>query len=675
MKNYKELDFFNEWPGEEKDQFAVNVIKGLVMDGVRNANSGHTGGALSSANFMYALFSEILNFNPSNSECFNRDRFILSAGHESMLLYSILHLVGWFKSNDLKNFRQLDSKTPGHPEINLPGVEATTGPLGQGVGMAVGIALAESYLAGLFNNISKNTEGIINHYTYVLAGDGDLQEPISFGAAALAGHWNLGKLIMYYDANEAQISGKTNRSDSSNIAMIFEGFNWHVQEINGSDLDEVRDAVQTAKVIERPSIIIGKNVIADGCATMEGDHNTHGVPLPPEEISATKEKLGLPDKQFYLPEQVLEHFRKRFDSLEETCNEWDKRLEQLCKGKIFSTTWEQVINNKISELSLPQFELGDSLATRKAFGQILEHFAETIPNIVGGSADLEPSNYTGGFAKKYGDFTKKDRSGRNLAFGVREFPMAAIMNGMAIHGGIIPFGGTFLVFSDYSRPALRLAAMQELRVIHEFSHDSFYVGEDGPTHQPIEHIMGLRSIPNFNVFRPADPKETAACFKIAIESEKTPSALLLTRQSVPVLHLSEEQIEEGVRKGAYTVLENEENPEIILIATGSEVLLAAEIAEELKAKKVRVVSMPSWELFEQQSVEYQKSIIPDRGCLKVSLEAGITQGWEKYVGLTGLMIGIDHYGKSAPYKDLAVDFGFTADQVVMKINKRMDELL
>jgi len=675
MRTYKEIEKFGEWSDEDKDQFTVNIIKSLVMDGVRNANSGHTGGAMSSADFTYILFSEYLNINPNDSNCFNRDRFVLSAGHESMLLYSLLHMTGWVKLIDLKNFRQLDSKTPGHPEEKLPGVEATTGPLGQGVGMSVGMALAESYLSDYFGNISKNANDIINHFTYVLAGDGDLQEPVSLGAAALAGHWNLHKLIMYYDSNSAQISGQTSRSDSTDVAALFEGFGWHVQSINGHDHDEIREAIQKAQLIERPSIIIGKTIIAEGLANMEGDHNTHGVPLPEEEITATKEKFGLPDKQFYVPKEAVEHFKKRFEYLQKSCEEWQRKLDKLNNGKNFSDEWKRIVKNKFNELELPEFEKGETLATRKAFGITLEKFAEQLPQLVGGSADLEPSNYTGGFAKIYEDFTSENRTGRNLAFGVREFPMAVIMNGMALHGGVIPFGGTFLVFSDYARPALRLAAIQNIRAIHEFSHDSFYVGEDGPTHQPVEHIMALRTIPNYNVFRPADPKETAICFKLAIESKDTPSALLLTRQSVPVINLSYKRIEEGVRRGAYIIKDSKESPDIVLIATGSEVSLSMDIANEMSDKNIRVVSMPSWELFDEQNSRYKESLIPSRGCLKVSLEAGITQGWERYVGPSGLMIGLDTFGLSAPYKDLAERFGFTAEKIIKKINKHLKNLL
>ena len=584
MRTYKEIENFTEWSIEDKDQFAVNVIKGLVMDGVANANSGHTGGAMSSADFIYVLFSDLLKFNPKNPNWFNRDRFVLSAGHESMLLYSVLHLIGWFKKKDLKQFRQLDSHTPGHPEVKLPGVEATTGPLGQGVGMAVGMALSEAFLYETIGNISKNAKDTINHFTYVLAGDGDLQEPVSLAVAALAGHWNLQKLIMYYDSNEAQISGTTDRSDSTDIAAVFEGFGWHVQKIDGHDINAIRDAMHTAQVIERPSLIIGETTIGNGLANMEGDHNTHGVPLPEEEIEQTKEKFGLPNNKFYTPECVTDYFQKRFEDLIDASNDWSSQLNKLRKGKVFDLKWSQIVENKISDLELPVFNESDSIATRKAFGVTLEKFAEQIPHLVGGSADLEPSNYTGGFAKTYNDFQKDNRTGRNIAFGVREFPMATILNGMALHGGMIPFGGTFLVFSDYARPALRSAAMQEIRVIHEFSHDSFYVGEDGPTHQPVEHIMALRTIPNYNVFRPADPKETAICFKLAIENNNTPSALLLTRQNVPVLSLSYEKIESGVKKGAYIIHECEGVPEIVLIGTGSEVALAMDVADILKRK-------------------------------------------------------------------------------------------
>ena len=629
MHTYKDLESFEYWSITDKDQFSISVIKGLIMDAVRKANSGHPGGAMSSADFVYLLFKDYLKFDPKNPDWFDRDRFILSGGHMSMLQYSVLHLVGWMKLSEIKKFRQLGSLTPGHPEVEIPGVECTTGPLGQGFAMGVGMALAESYLSHSIADHDEDSKDLINHFTYVLATDGDLQEPVSLGAAAIAGHLGLKKLIVYYDANDAQISGKVSRSDSVNYATVFDGLGWNVQEIDGHDHSALHFAIETAKVMDKPSIIIGKTVMARGTLNMEGDHNTHGAPY---KKSSKKEDL---------------------------------------KQMIASTIGDKII----SEFESPAFKAGEVLATRKAFGAVLDLVAGALPQLVGGSADLEPSNYTGNFAKKYGDFQKTNKSGRNIPFGVREFPMAAIMNGMALHGGIIPFGGTFLVFSDYERPALRLAAIQKVRVIHEFTHDSFYLGEDGPTHQPIEHIMSLRAIPNFKVYRPADAKETASCFKLAIEDKNTPSALLLTRQGVPILDGSQKQTDKNVSKGAYPVLDCEGIPKIIILATGSEVSLAMTVAKKLEPNKVRVVSVPCWEIFNDQTEEYKEELIPQRGSLKISMEAGITSGWEKYIGSNGLAIGINHFGSSAPAADLAIEFGFTPEQVTNKIEKYLKELL
>ena len=663
MRTYQDLSTFHEWSDKEKDIFTVHVIKGLIMDGVRKANSGHTGGPMSSADFAYILFSEFLTQDPDDTDWIARDRFVLSAGHESMLLYVLLFLSGRLTLNDLKEFRQLHSNTPGHPEVEISGVEATTGPLGQGVCMATGMALAEVILCNLFE---KNGSDLLSHFTYVLASDGDIQEPVTIGAASLAGHWRLKKLIMFYDSNEAQISGKTHRSESTDIPIIFEGIDWHVQEIDGHDHQEIRKAIQKAQIIDRPSIIIGKTTMAKGSSTMEGDHNTHGAPLPQDEIDATKKKLGLPAESFFIPEEVQSHFQKNFQTLKEKVKGWRESLSSNRNDEDFTQLWSQIIEDVIPDLDYPEFDVGSSLATRKAFGATLEKFAEQLPNLIGGSADLEPSNYTGGFAKKYGDFQEDNRNGRNLAFGVREFPMAAIMNGMSLHSGIIPFGGTFLVFSDYSRPAIRLGSLQKIRVIYEFTHDSFYVGEDGPTHQPIEHTMSLRAIPELQVFRPADAKETAICFRLAVESKNKPSALLLTRQGVPVLKESIHDIEIGVQKGGY-ILKKCEHAEINIIATGSEVSLALEVAEIMSDKKVQVVSLPCWEIFDTQPNEYQKKVIPPRGCLNISLEAGITLGWGKYIGLNGMKIGIDHFGTCAPGNELAKEFGFTPNQVESKI--------
>ena len=674
MRTYEDIDFFSEWSKEEQKQFALAVTKGLVMDMVRKANSGHSGGPMSSADFAHILFTEYLNFNPDDPEWFNRDRFVLSAGHESALLYAMLIQIGWLDMKDIQSFRQLHSRTPGHPEVEIPGVEATTGPLGQGFGMAVGMATAESILRGQFTELVDNADALVGHYTYVLASDGDFQEPITLGAGSMAGHWGLSRLIVYYDSNNAQISGKVDRSDSTNYALVFEGFGWHVQEIDGHNHDQIREAIEKAQVVDRPSLIIGTTLMAQGSATMEGDHETHGAPLPQEEIDATKEKLGLPEEKFYLPKVVVDYFQSRFVELRELVSKWEKASKSAKENADFEALWKIAINGTLPEIPYPEFEPGSSLATRKAFGATLDKFAEQVPSIIGGSADLEPSNYTGNFAKRYGDFSRENRTGRNLAFGVREFPMAAALNGMALHGGVIPFGGTFLVFADYERPALRLAAIQQCGVIHEFTHDSFYVGEDGPTHQPIEHVMALRTIPNFNVFRPADAKETSACFRLAMDQKETPNALLLTRQGVQVLELEMDSIVDGVSKGAYSVMDCE-NPELVFLATGSEVSLAINVAKSMNDKRIRIVSMPCWEIFERQSDEYKTSLIPDRGAMKISMEAGIIDGWEKYIGPNGLSIGINHFGASAPGNNLAEEFGFTAEQVEVKIRDHLKELL
>ena len=674
MRTYKDIDSFSEWEDEEKNQFSLAVTKGLIIDMVRKANSGHSGGPMSSADFTQILFNEYLNYDPNNPDWFNRDRFVLSAGHESALIYAILYQIGWLNKEDISNFRQLHSNTPGHPEVEITGIEATTGPLGQGFAMAVGMATAESMLRARLKAEHTKSDSIVDHFTYVVAGDGDFQEPIVLGSGSMAGHWGLSRLIVYYDSNNAQISGKVDRSDSTNYSQVFEGFGWHIQEIDGHDHAKIREAIEKAQVVDRPSLIIGKTVMAKGAANVEGDHETHGAPLDHDEIKATKEKLGLPDEQFYLPDEVKNHFQTRFPKLIETAEEWRSLLDKALLDSSFNNYWKTLFNDSYANIEYPAFEEGTVLATRKAFGATLDKFAKQIPTIVGGSADLEPSNYTGNFAEKYGDFSKENRLGRNLAFGVREFPMAAAMNGIALHGGLIPFGGTFLVFADYERPALRLASIQKCGVIHEFTHDSFWVGEDGPTHQPVEQAMSLRAIPGFNVFRPADAKETVASFELAMNNKSSPSALLLTRQGVPVLNHSMDIVVDGVSKGAYAVLE-QDNPELVFIATGSEVSLAIDTANKMKDKRIRVVSMPCWEIFENQSNTYKESIIPQRGALKISFEAGVTLGWERYVGGNGMSIGLDHFGASAPGKHLAEEFGFTPEKIELKIRHYLDNLL
>lgn len=674
MKTYQDLDTFSDWSQKEKDEYTVNIIKGLIMDGVRKANSGHTGGPMSSADFATILFKEHLNFDPDNPDWVNRDRFILSAGHESMLIYALLYNVGWLTLDDLKQFRQLHSNTPGHPEVENPGVEATTGPLGQGVGMGVGMAVAQAILCHQVEVKSASAKGLLDHYTYIVCGDGDLQEPVSLGAAALAGHWGLSKLIMFYDSNDIQITGNTSKSDSTDIESVFRGMKWNVVTIDGHDHDAIRQAIHNAKAEDGPSLIIGKTTMAKGSATMEGSHGTHGSPLPQDEIDATKEKLGLEKTPFFAPDVCREYFQNRYADLRNSVAQWKEKRNSI-KNEEFEQYWNLVIDGFLADLEMPDFSDIESMSTRKAFGITLEQFAQQLPHLIGGSADLDPSNCTDGFAKTYGDFSQRNPGGRNLSFGVREFPMGTILNGMALHGGTIPFGGTFLVFADYSRPAIRLGALQNICVIHEFTHDSFYVGEDGPTHQPVEQTMSLRTIPNLTVFRPADAKETAVCFRLAIESKETPSTLMLTRQNLPVLEMDDDSIEEGVRKGAYSVWDCDGHPELVLIATGSEVSLACEIAKAMTDKNCRVISMPAWELFDKQPEDYKTSLIPPRGCLKVSLEAGVTLGWDKYVGPTGLKIGLDRFGASAPAKNLAEYFGFTPEAVENKIRTHIAGLL
>ncbi len=658
------------------DSFSTSVIRGLILDTTRKANSGHPGGAMSSTDFVYLLHKEFLNYNPHNPNWFNRDRFILSAGHESTLLYSMLVLQGFLPIDELKNFRQLHSKTPGHPEFGFTdGVEATTGPLGQGISMAVGIALAEEHLRAKFGS------DVVNHFTYVVVGDGDLQEPIALGSASLAGHWALNKLIVFYDKNNIQISGSTSRSDSTNIKKVFEGLLWNVIEIDGHNHSEIRNAIKSAQLKStKPTIIIGSTTMAKGLANREGDHETHGSPLPNEEIIATKIKLGLPDhKMFYLPKEVLDNFRTRWNELVAKVENWNVIINQKLVTDInFKTLWQEVNSDFIADnLEVPEFSSDKPLATRAAFGKTLVKFAEQLQTIVGGSADLEPSNNTKEFANLVGEFTIENRLGRNLSFGVREFPMAAIVNGLALHGGIKPFGATFLVFSDYARHAIRLSAMMHLHVMFVFTHDSFYVGEDGPTHQPIEHIASLRLIPNLLVFRPADATETSACMRVAADKFNCPSILALTRQNLPILNSNSDEVYQNVQKGGYIVYETENQKKIdmIFIATGSEVHLAISTAKAILDKNIRVISMPSVELFEKQSDEYKNQIFPKTVRFRVSVEAGVTKGWEKYVGLDGFTFGIDNFGASAPYEDLEKEFGFTTESLTEIIISKYQKFL
>ncbi len=654
----------------EFDKKTVSVIRALIMDGTRKANSGHPGGAMSSTDMAYILFKYYLKYDPDNPQWLNRDRFVLSAGHESMLLYSLLHLQGYLPMEELKRFRQMGSLTPGHPEHGLTsGVDATTGPLGQGVGMAVGMAIAEAVLSAQAGN------DIIDHYTYVLAGDGDLQEPVSLGAAANAGHFGLGKLILFYDKNNAQISGSTSRADSTDISKVFEGFGWQVLEIDGHDHVQISLAIEEAqKEKNKPTIIIGETIMAKGAATVEGDFHTHGSPLSPEEIAATKAKNGLPaDKDFYVPDEIYDHFRASHKTLKKTVNLWNKLVkEKAHTDAAFAKKMDALLKNElITEIKIPEFKPEEKLATRASFGKTLAYFAQQTEVILGGSADLEPSNNTKAYADVSGEFTRSNRGGRNLSFAVREFPMATMLNGIALHGGFRPFGATFLVFSDYAKPAMRLSALMELPVLYTFTHDSFYVGEDGPTHEPIEQLAGLRALPGLYLFRPAEARETAGLMQLAFTQKNKPVAFAFTRQGVPTLDV--ENVEEKAKKGAYIVAGDEnEKPDIILIASGSEVHLALSAARMIKDKKVRVVSMPSMELFEEQTQEYKEAVLPPEVKYRISIEAGSTFGWAKYVA-DGWCFGLDHFGASAPAGELEKAFGFTPENIARLVTERYPE--
>ncbi|MEF2232087.1 MAG: transketolase [Pseudodesulfovibrio sp.] len=646
----------------------IAVVKGLIMDGVAKANSGHPGGAMSSADYATILFSEFLNFNPDDARWFNRDRFILSAGHESMLLYSLLHLCGFVSMDDLQQFRQLGSLTPGHPEVHLtPGVEATTGPLGQGFAMSVGFAAAEAFLG------EKLGDDVMDHYTYVLSSDGDIQEPVALGAASLAGLWGLGKLIVYYDSNKIQLAGPCAKVDCTDHRQVFEGLCWQVIEVDGHNHDEIRAAIKAAQAeTAKPTLIVGHTTMAKGCATMEGSHKTHGEPLKADEIAATKKKLGLdPEASFQVPAEVVDGFRARFDGLRARAADWKKTVDAKRGDKAFAELWAHVTRPR-SELKIdwPSFEPGKSMATRVAWGACLDAITDSLPTLVGGSADLDPSNQTAKFRASQGDFAVDGYGARNLAFGVREFPMAAIMNGMQLHGGLLPFGATFLTFSDYCRNAIRMSALQDLPVLYVFTHDSFWVGEDGPTHQPIEHVSSLRLIPELIDLRPADANETAVCLDMALTQEKHPSALFLTRQNLPVLDPAEyPAITDGPRKGGYVIKDCEGVPDLILIASGSEVSLALATAKLLK-RKVRVVSMPSTKLFDAQPETYKNAVLPPEVTARAAAEAGRTDGWYKYVGLGGVVLGLDHFGASAPGKVLSDKYGFTPENFARMIREK-----
>lgn len=656
----------------EKDQLAVDTLRALSIDTIEKANSGHPGLPMGAAPMAYTLWTRHLNFNPQSKDYFNRDRFVLSAGHGSALLYSLLHVSGSLELEELKQFRQWGSKTPGHPEYrHTDGVEVTTGPLGQGFAMSVGLALAEDHLAGKFNKEGYN---VVDHYTYVLASDGDLMEGISHEAASFAGHNKLSKLVVLYDSNDISLDGELNKAFSENTKARFEAYGWNYLLVkDGNDLEEIDKAITTAKSQEGPTIIEVKTTIGFGSPNKAGTNGVHGAPLGEVERKLTFENYGLdPEKRFNVSEEVYEIFQNTMlKRANEDESQWNSLLEKYAETyPELAEEFKLAISGKLPKNykdELPRFELGHNGASRADSGTVIQAISKTVPSFFGGSADLAGSNKSN--VNDATDYSSETPEGKNVWFGVREFAMGAAVNGMAAHGGLHPYGATFFVFSDYLKPALRLSSIMGLNATFIFTHDSIAVGEDGPTHEPIEQLAGLRAIPNMNVIRPADGNETRVAWEVALESESTPTSLVLTRQNLPVLDVPEDVVEEGVRKGVYTVYGSEETPEFLLLASGSEVSLAVEAAKDLEkqGKSVRVVSMPNWNAFEQQSEEYKESVIPSSVTKRVAIEMASPLGWHKYVGTAGKVIAIDGFGASAP-GDLVVEkYGFTKENILNQV--------
>jgi len=658
----------------KREDLCVNTLRVLSAECVEKANSGHPGMPMGAAPMAYVLWTKFLKHNPRHPAWFNRDRFVLSAGHGSMLLYTLLHLTGYdLPLSELLRFRQWESKTPGHPEYGLtPGVETTTGPLGQGFANGVGMAIAERFLAATFNRPGYE---IIDHFTYAIVSDGDLMEGISHEAASLAGHLGLGKLIYLYDDNHISIEGNTDLAFTENRAARFEAYGWHVEQVeDGNDLEAIEKAIVSAqKETRKPSLIAVRTHIGYGSPNKQDKASAHGEPLGKEELKLTKQKLGWPlEPEFFIPEDALRVFRAALEQgkaeearwtllvegYQKTFPDQARELDRWMKGDL-PEGWGK---------DIPEFPADPKgLATRAASGTVLNALAKRMKNLVGGSADLAPSNQT--LIKGEEDFQAEHFGRRNLRFGVREHGMGGILNGMALHGGLIPYGGTFLIFSDYMRPAIRLAALMHLSVIYVFTHDSIGLGEDGPTHQPVEQLAALRAIPNLAILRPCDASETAEAWRFALSHKDGPVALALTRQGVPVLDRKVFAPAAGLQKGAYVLAESpKRKTDLLLAASGSEVHIAIEAAERLDQKGIssRVVSMPSWELFDRQPESYRRDVFPPEIKARVAVEAGRTQGWWRYVGDKGAVVGLDHFGASAPYKTLYDKFGITADRVVEK---------
>jgi transketolase len=663
---------------ENLEEQAINTIRFLSADAVQSANSGHPGLPMGGAAMAYTLWTRHLRFNPRNPRWANRDRFILSGGHGSMLLYSLLYLTGFdLPLEELKNFRQWGSRTPGHPEYGLtPGVEVTTGPLGQGFGNAVGMAIAEAHMAAIFNQPGHM---VIDHYTYALVTDGDLMEGVASEAASLAGHLQLGKLVFLYDDNQISIDGSTDLAFSEDRLARFAAYGWHVQRVEeGNDVDAVDAALHRAKEDLRPSLIAVRTRIGYGLPQKAGTAEAHGEPPGEEELLGAKEKLEWPlEPRFYVPDVVKDHFRQAVERGRQWEAEWQDRMARYrVDYPKLAAELERRLNGDLPEgweQALPEFPADPKgMATRVASGKVLNALAERFPELIGGSADLSPSTKT--IISGSPAFQAGSPEGRNFHFGVREHGMGAAVNGMAMHGGVIPYGATFLIFSDYMRPAVRLSALSEYPSIWIFTHDSIGLGEDGPTHQPVEHLASLRAMPNLVVIRPADANETTEAWKVAVERRDGPTALVLTRQNVPTLDRSMFSPASELRRGAYVLADfGEDEPEIILMASGSEVSLVVEAAGSLAAEgvNVRVVSFPSWELFEAQDQAYRDQVLPPRVTRRLAVEAGVSQGWEKWVGEHGGVLAQESYGASSPGKVNFEKFGFTVANVIEKAQKTL----
>lgn len=662
------------------DALSINTIRTLSIDAIEKANSGHPGMPMGAAPMAYTLWTQFMNHNPKNPTWFNRDRFVLSAGHGSMLLYSLLHLSGYDLSlDDIKNFRQWGSKTPGHPEYgHTAGVDATTGPLGQGIAMAVGMAMAERHLAATYNRGSYN---VVDHYTYGICGDGDLMEGVSSEAASLAAHLKLGRMVVLYDSNDISLDGDLDKSFSESVEDRFKAYGWqYIRVEDGNDLNEIAKALELAKTDEnRPTLIEVRTVIGYGSPNRSGKSSAHGAPLGADELKLTKEYYKWTfEEDFHVPNEVYEHFNKTV--VEEGVKKeaaWDSLFKDYQKEHPELAAQLQVaINGELPEgwdKDIPVYEEGKSLASRASSGEVLNAIASNLPSFLGGSADLAGSNNT--MIKTATDFVPGEYEGRNIWFGVREFAMGAALNGMALHGGVSVYGGTFFVFSDYLRPAIRLAALMGLPVTYVFTHDSIAVGEDGPTHEPIEQLPSLRAMPNLGVIRPADGNETAAAWREAIQSKNKPTALILTRQNLPTLKHTAELANEGVKKGAYIVSpSNKIEADVLLLATGSEVNLAVSAQAELAKEGIdaAVVSMPSWDRFEAQSKEYKQSVINPAVKKRLAIEVAAPFGWDRYAGDEGEILAINHFGASAPGNKIMEEFGFTVANVVNRVKALLE---